>query len=404
MKLTIPLSSLAITLFATLVLGLTARGSAPPVAQGELADWNRESPARYLDEQMDVWFANGKKLQTGRGETVCISCHTTLPYVLARPVLRRAMRAGGATPQEVRLLDQTTRRVETYGAHQLLYDFDEAKKIESRSTEAVLNALILAQADAERNRRDGSEPARMAFRQLWNTQRSDGAWEWLDFALEPWETVESVYHGAALAAFAIGTAATNSTNQTADATAGIAKLRGYLKEKYAGQNFFNRVWALLASTRFKDLMTVPQRDALVAEIQSRQQDDGGWSLHALGTWKWSRPAAPFVPPGALDAALLAKSDGFATGLIVYSLREAGLSVDHPVVRTGMKWLLANQQGVQVGARTHLAWRAHSLNFDREHGGPKGVPWRQMFMSNSATAFAVLALVGPDCGNSPPGSC
>ena len=44
---------------------------------------------------------------------------------------------------------------------------------------------------------------------------------------------------------------------------------------------------------------------------------------------------------------------------------------------------------------HHAWRAHSLNFDREHGGEKGEPWRRMFMSDSATAFAVLALVASD---------
>src|SRR5213594_1620406 len=134
------LSTLVIVLPVTLIAGFTARGSALRVAPGGFGGWDVESPARYLDEQMDAWFANGKKLQTGRGETVCISCHTTLPYALARPVLRRAMRAGGPTPQEVRVLDETTRRVETYGAHQLLYDFDEAKKIESRSTEAVLNA------------------------------------------------------------------------------------------------------------------------------------------------------------------------------------------------------------------------------------------------------------------------
>jgi hypothetical protein len=33
-----------------------------------------------------------------------------------------------------------------------------------------------------------------------------------------------------------------------------------------------------------------------------------------------------------------------------------------------------------------------LNYDREHGGPKGEPWRRMFMSDLATAFGVLALL------------
>jgi hypothetical protein len=78
--------------------------------------------------------------------------------------------------------------------------------------------------------------------------------------------------------------------------------------------------------------------------------------------------------------------------MVYALRQAGLPVGQPAVNKGMQWLKANQQNVQVNQRTWVAWRAHSLNFDREHGGDKGEPWRRMFMSDSATAFAVLALV------------
>jgi squalene-hopene/tetraprenyl-beta-curcumene cyclase len=390
-------ASLLGAILVALALESIAGGHPSAAAQGEIQGWDAPGAARYLDEQLDAWFANGKKLQTGRGETVCISCHTTLPYVLARPALRRAMRAGGSTPQEARLIEDVTRRVETDGAHQLLYDSDEPKKIASRSTEAVLNALILGRADAEEHRRDGSEAARAAFRQLWQTQRSDGAWNWLDFALEPWETFESVYAGATLAAIAVGTAADNSGNRTAEATTGIRRLRAYLNENYAAQSVFNRVWALVASTRFEGVITLPQREVLIAEIQSRQREDGGWSLETLGPWKWSSPAPPFGPPGTPDASLLAKSDGFATGLIVYALRQAGISVDRPVVGRGLQWLRANQQRVPVGEHTPLAWRAHSLNYDREHGGPRGVPWRRMFMSNSATAFAALALVGPECG-------
>src|SRR5471030_2684420 len=197
MRVASTLVAFVVALFVTPFPGLTAHGSAPPVVQGEAGGWNAQGAAAYLDDQMDAWFANGKKLQTGRDQTVtvCISCHTTLPYALARPVLRRAMRAGAATPQEARLLQDVARRVETYGTHQMLYDSDEAKTLKSPSTEAVLNALILARADTEKHVREGSEPARAAFRQLWLTQRSDGAWDWLDFGLEPWETVESVYPG-----------------------------------------------------------------------------------------------------------------------------------------------------------------------------------------------------------------
>ena len=62
---------------------------------------------------------------------------------------------------------------------------------------------------------------------------------------------------------------------------------------------------------------------------------------------------------------------------------------------GVQWLVANQQGVPVGQRTYPAWRSYSLNVDREHGGERGEAWPRLFMSDAATAFAVLALAAAD---------
>jgi squalene-hopene/tetraprenyl-beta-curcumene cyclase len=305
------------------------------------------------------------------------------------------MQVSSPTPQEVRLLQEITRRVETIDDQELLYDFDDVKQAESRGTEAVLNALIMASAEAEKSERDASEPLQKALGRLWETQRSDGAWDWLDFGLEPFETVDAVYHGAALAALAVATTPGLLADKATPTTTGVEKLRAYLNDNFASQNLFNRTWLLLASTRWNDLLSSEQRSALIAEIASRQRDDGGWSLVSLGGWRWSKPAAPFQAPGMLDASLVEKSDGYATGLIVYTFRQAGIAGDHPAVRNGLRWLRTNQQDVQLEQGTHRAWRAHSLNFDREHGGSKGEPWRRMFMSDGATAFAVLALVGSD---------
>jgi squalene-hopene/tetraprenyl-beta-curcumene cyclase len=285
--------------------------------------------------------------------------------------------------------------VESYDAHQPLYDHSDSKKRESRGTEAVLNTLILASADAAQSRREPGIPTQQALKRLWETQRSDGAWDWLDFGLEPFETADGVYFGATLAALAVGSLPSSSVVRTIDTRSGVERLRGYLKERYAAQSLFNRTWLLLASTRLKDLLTTAQRSALISEIQGRQREDGGWSLESMGSWRWSKTSAPFRPPGLTDATLLAQSDGYATGLIAYTLRQTGLPVGQPSVSRGLQWLRANQQHVQVGQNSWQAWRAHSLNFDRERGGEKGEPWRRMFMSDSATAFAVLALAGSD---------
>jgi squalene-hopene/tetraprenyl-beta-curcumene cyclase len=372
---------------AALVPGTAGAQGTTPTDPGA---WNREAAARYLDDRMEVWFANAKKLQTGDGLTRCVSCHTAVPYALARPALRRAMHENTPTPQEARLLDDVTHRVASYDAHQLYYDSDERKKTESRGTEAVINALVLATADAQRQPPTLSVPTRRAFGRLWEVQRSDGAWDWLDFGLEPFETVDGAYQGATLAAFAAGTSMKYSGSLTPDAAAGVDRLRDYLQKNYATQRLFNRTWMLLASTRLERLLDGATRKNLVAELLRAQREDGGWSLQSLGGWRWNRPEPPFSSPGALDTVLLAKSDGYATGLVVYSLQAAGLGTQ-PAVQRGLTWLRVNQQAVQVGDSARAAWRAYSLNFDREHGGPKGEAFRRLFMSDLATAFAVLAL-------------
>ena len=101
--------------------------------------WDKAAAAKYLDDRMDLWFDNARKLRTGQGNTACASCHTTVPYVLARPALRKAAGINQPTPQEAKLLDETLRRVETYGSHEQI---NKGKNEQSRGTEAVLTRLF----------------------------------------------------------------------------------------------------------------------------------------------------------------------------------------------------------------------------------------------------------------------
>lgn len=96
-------------------------------------------------------------------------------------------------------------------------------------------------------------------------------------------------------------------------------------------------------------------------------------------------------PGDVDASLLTQSDGYATGLVVYTLKQAGVVDSHDAIKRGIRWLAMNQRAIPGPDVPGRAWRAHSLNYDREHGGEKGEPWRRLFMSDTATAFAILAL-------------
>ncbi|MGH3429174.1 MAG: hypothetical protein ACRDQZ_16670, partial [Mycobacteriales bacterium] len=336
------------TMFAASVVAQEARSTSAPTG-GNPSSWDPAAAAAYLDARMDSWFAKGTQLKTGDTNTACVSCHAALAYALARQALRRLMHADAPSAQEIRLIDETTRRVETYDSHQVLYDFDERRQIESRGTEAVLNAVILTSADAARNLHEASAPTKKALARLWETQRADGRWDWLEFGLEPWETAEAAYHGATFAAFAVG-AVPGQRGEAA--AAGIERLRAYLSSNYQEQHLYNRTWALLASTRLKRVVTDAQRDALIDELVRAQRDDGGWSLYSMGPWKWSKTAAPVKSPGDVDASLLAQSDGYATGLVVYTLEQARVvdsrvAISQDAIRRGIRWLAANQRTIPV---------------------------------------------------------
>jgi hypothetical protein len=354
--------------------------------------WDKAAAAKYLDARMDLWFQKAKKLKTNEGSTSCVSCHTAVPYSMARPALRKDMGCEHPMPQETRLLEETIRRVESYDTHELLY---KGKVEQSRGTEAVLNLLIVAGEDARQNCQTPSEHTRKALRELWKEQRPDGAWDWLDFALEPYESVAATYYGATLAALAVGTVPGYSGGGDENLTGGIVKLRDYLKTSYSAQNLHNRAWVLLASARMKDLLTTEQKAALRTELQGKQNTDGGWSLQKLGAWTWSKNSPPFCPEGKLDAALLAESDGYATGLIGYALSQTGCPKEDPILTKARNWLVSNQREYQIDEHRWKCWRTYSLNYDHEHGGENGEPWRRMFMSDGATAFGVLALLALD---------
>jgi squalene-hopene/tetraprenyl-beta-curcumene cyclase len=371
-------------LVVALALTIQARHEAGPPDL-----WDREAAAQYLDERMDVWWQRAKPLKTGPGDVRCLSCHTALPYVLARPLLRRAMGVTAATVHETRILETARQRARYSPTDQLYYDHAEDKKLESRGVEAVINAFVLTANDHEHESAPSPETT-AAMARLWAVQREDGAWDWLNFGLEPFEAPDAIFHGATLAAFAAGSAPGQRASADAKAQAGITRLKGYLRAQQASQRLFNRAWVVLAAARLDGVLSLDERVAVIRELSSRQRPDGGWSLNDLGPWRWERKDAPFGPPGTTEAPLLAQSDGYATGLVVYALRQSG--IDDSAVKRGQEWLRAHQVPIRPNDLAWAPWRAYSLNHDRENGGARGEPWRRMFMSDLATAFAVLALL------------
>src|SRR5271163_1400245 len=110
--------------------------------------WDPKAAAAYLDQREITWMSwQGAARDHG---TFCISCHTAVPYALSRPVLRKALSEDSPSVNERKLLDNVTKRVKLWNEVAPFYggaEYDGGKPSESRGTEAVLNALILANYD-----------------------------------------------------------------------------------------------------------------------------------------------------------------------------------------------------------------------------------------------------------------
>lgn len=333
--------------------------------------WDKTAAARYLDGR-EAWWLKWPVSQRDH-DTACISCHTALPYALSRRALRTPLGETSRSQTEIAMLNGVTKRVQIWNATGPFYTDVQAgprKTIESRGTEAVLNALVLANYDGEQGKL--SDATRAAFANAWTLQLKSGdqagAWDWLNFHLAPWETNESQYMGAVLAAIATGIAPENYAASPAIGE-NLSLLRGYLTSQYNAQPLLNRVLVLWASTKFAGLLRPEQKDALLTEIYKNQHDDGGWSLSAFGDWKRQDNTQEET-----------RADGYATGLTVLALRQAGSPTSDAHVEKGLAWLQHNQDHEKG------SWPAWSLNKNRDLNTDIG-----KFMTDAATAYAVMAL-------------
>jgi len=355
----------------SLVLIASALGASSPVQATDSPKWSAIAAARYLDGRA-TWWESWPASQRDH-QTVCVSCHTMLPYALSRRKLRIALHEKDVPGPERTIIQSVQKRVALWG-EVLPYYLDAksgpGKSKESRSTEAVLNALVLANNSAGQKHLDPITKA--AFSAAWALQIKSGdcagAWDWQVFHLAPWEARESQYQGATFMALALAWAPAHYRRDPAIQT-NVKLLRAYLKREYSSQCLLNRIVLLWASAELPGLLSNSEKHQLTEAIIKQQQPDGGWSLASLGTWARS------------DHTLQEKeSDGYATGVITLALRQAHTRRYQDAWMKGRTWLESHQN------REDGSWRGYSLNKKRDLTTDVG-----RFMTDAATGYAVLAL-------------
>jgi squalene-hopene/tetraprenyl-beta-curcumene cyclase len=363
------------TISALAALAASLFPAAVQAASNDPGPWDSKAAAAYLDQRADWWM--GWPQSARDHDTFCISCHTALPYALGRPALRAALGEQSPSGTERKLLDNITKRVRLWNEVEPFYSDEKRgapKTAESRGTEAVLNALILANYDAHAGKL--SADTRLALDNMWALQLKTGdgrgAWNWLNFHNQPWEAEDSQFWGATLGAIAAGTAP-GDYRSLPEVQNNLKLLSEYLQQGSASQSLINRVFLLWASAKAPGILKPEQQKAIIDEVMSKQQPDGGWNTSSLviGTWK-RRDGTP------LDSS----SDGYGTGLVAFVLEQAGVPRTQPALKNALSWLTHNQD------KTAGLWLAYSLNKQRDPASDVG-----RFMVDAATAYSVLALSG-----------
>jgi squalene-hopene/tetraprenyl-beta-curcumene cyclase len=287
----------------------------------------------------------------------CVSCHTGLPHLLARRSL-----GDHKAPALLRVRKFLEDRVAAWDrggkGKGYLQGLGPVRQTEG-VTEVVAIAATLALDDARATGKLHPR-TRQALDRMWELQRPDGSWAWNKTALAPLEYDD--YYGAVYAALGVGQAPEGYAASPA-AREGVARLTGYLR-KNPPANLHHKTWLLWASLKLGGLMTPAERARTVKDLLALQRADGGWNLPSLGDWK-RRDGSPNDRQGP--------SDGYATGLVLYVLRQAGVPAQQEAIRRGVRWLKTNQ-------RASGRWFTRSLNQDAGH-----------VITNAGTAYALMAL-------------
>lgn len=279
----------------------------------------------------------------------CVTCHTNGLYLITRPVVG----PDGPEIAEARAFAQS------YLDEYLLHG--KQPRGQHGSIEGIVaTSALLAISDAQTTG-ELHPSTRRGLDYIWTQLSDEGCWDaWLKCHWGPFEVDD--HFGVTLAALAVGMAPDDYA-ESDTGRPGLARLIAWL-EAHPPTTAHQKAMTLWAAQYVPGIADAVKQQKWIDELAALQQPDGGWVLVQLGDERWSREDG-----GPQDQ----HSDGYATGFVVYVLRQAGVPANDPRIERGIAWLKANQ-------RESGRWFTRSPRRDRHH-----------YITHAATQFAILAL-------------
>ena len=308
-------------------------------------NFSAKEAARYLDGAALTWQKKKK----------CATCHTNMPYLMARPALAPVLPDSG----EVRSFFEEYPKVR----------WAERKLSEKQGFWPVVVATGLTFHDLQSTGKL-SEVTREVLDLMWTVQREDGGWRWPDCDYAPMEIDD--HYGVTLAAVTTGIAP-DGYAETPAAKAGLENLRRFLKND-PPKSLHHRAMIAWCSKRIDGIASQEERVRTRDELLALQLPDGGWSTSSFLTdWK----GLEIVEGRPLQ---IKTSDGYGTGFVIVVARELGIPAGDPRLQKGIQWIKANQ-------RESGKWFTRSPVVEARN-----------LISNVGSAYVILALQA--CGELP----
>lgn len=339
--------------------------SPAPSVEATKPRFDAAAASRYLDGRMTSWM--NATPQVGNNFACAMTCHTALPFAASRSALgagdEAAMALGAHLDVRVHSVAHWKDAIPFYGAR----GSDTARK--SLGSEAVLNAA--AEALLAANGVEKAASVQPAMERMWEAQRADGGFDWLDFGLAPWENGDEII-GASFAARAVGALPPAVRGHYEEQTARLsAFVRGRLFEDPDGAapvlrqsvSLFAAASVLEVSASLDDLLSAQQKRVVADALVRAASSDGGYSWSGLRV----------VP--ARDARG-ASSDALPTAIAALALRASPSDSTEQAATKAKEWLAGRQAA-------DGSFPSRSPNRDR--------PFSHLVMTDAATAYAALAL-------------